>query len=46
MAKMGDAIINLPKMISIKVAEPWGKNGSIGSSPIVICNYNEWVGKQ
>lgn len=40
MTKMEDAIINLPKMVSIKVAEPWSKNGSPGSSPgIVFISY-------
>lgn len=33
MAKMVDAIIDLPNMVSIRVAEPWGKNGSSGSIP-------------
>lgn len=36
MAKTEDAIINLPNMISIRVAEPWGKNGSLGSNPSTV----------
>lgn len=36
MAKTGDAIINLPNMVSIEVAAPRGKNGSLGSNPDVV----------
>lgn len=39
MAKMGDAIINLPKKISMEVAAPRGKNGSLGSSPSIVLNW-------